>query len=304
MKKAAGTIGIIVVFLLGFSIMMYPTVSEWYNKKLNEQIVWSYRDYSNNTAAEERQALYDQAVAYNETLSKVEPVYVNGIATDEVYKNALDLFNGVMGYIVIEEIDVRLPVYHGTDEGILQKAVGHLEGSHLPTGGEGNHTVITGHTGLPSATLFTNISKLEVGSQVELYVMDDVLLYEVVEINVVLPHEIDLLLPQEGRDLLTLITCTPYGINSHRLLVMAERIYTQVEQDEALSPGVAEEIEEPLWLKLVDYVPFILTGIILLVFILLMVGAMRYHGSRVRGKDGQRREVTKQKPQGGRRLRR
>ena len=224
MKKNRSNIILILIFLVGLSVMLYPTVSDYVNQKNQSRAVASYSEEVENLSDVDYQAYFDAADDYNRRLAETpdafyRPEEVNG------YADTLDVSGtGIMGYITIPKIGVELPVYHGTSDGVLQVAAGHLEGSSLPVGGAGTHAVISAHRGLPSAKLFTNLDELEVGDTFTITVLDRVLTYEVDQISIVLPTETDLLQPVEGKDYVTLMTCTPYGINTHRLLVRGKRI--------------------------------------------------------------------------------
>lgn len=224
MKKNRSNIILILIFLVGLSVMLYPTVSDYINQKNQSRAVASYSEEVENLSDVDYQAYFDAADDYNRRLAETpdafyRPEEVNG------YTDTLDVSGtGIMGYITIPKIGVELPVYHGTSDGVLQVAAGHLEGSSLPVGGAGTHAVISAHRGLPSAKLFTNLDELEVGDTFTITVLDRVLTYEVDQISIVLPTETDLLQPVEGKDYVTLMTCTPYGINTHRLLVRGKRI--------------------------------------------------------------------------------
>lgn len=224
MKKNRSNIILILIFLVGLSVMLYPTVSDYINQKNQSRAVASYSEEVENLSDVDYQAYFDAADDYNRRLAETpdafyRPEEVNG------YADTLDVSGtGIMGYITIPKIGVELPVYHGTSDGVLQVAAGHLEGSSLPVGGAGTHAVISAHRGLPSAKLFTNLDELEVGDTFTITVLDRVLNYEVDQISIVLPTETDLLQPVEGKDYVTLMTCTPYGINTHRLLVRGKRI--------------------------------------------------------------------------------
>ena len=224
MKKNRSTIILILIFLVGLSVMLYPTVSDYINQKNQSRAVASYSEEVENLSDVDYQAYFDAADDYNRRLAETpdafyRPEQVSG------YTDTLDVSGtGIMGYITISKIGVELPVYHGTSDGVLQVAAGHLEGSSLPVGGAGTHAVISAHRGLPSAKLFTNLDELEVGDTFTITVLDRVLTYEVDQISIVLPTETDLLQPVEGKDYVTLMTCTPYGINTHRLLVRGKRI--------------------------------------------------------------------------------
>ncbi len=224
MKKNRSNIILILIFLVGLSVMLYPTVSDYINQKNQSRAVASYSEEVENLSDVDYQAYFDAADDYNRRLAETPDAFYR---PDEVsgYTDTLDVSGtGIMGYITISKIGVELPVYHGTSDGVLQVAAGHLEGSSLPVGGAGTHAVISAHRGLPSAKLFTNLDELEVGDTFTITVLDRVLTYEVDQISIVLPTETDLLQPVEGKDYVTLMTCTPYGINTHRLLVRGKRI--------------------------------------------------------------------------------
>ena len=224
MKKNRSTIILILIFLVGLSVMLYPTVSDYINQKNQSRAVASYSEEVENLSDVDYQAYFDAANDYNRRLAETPDAFYR---PEEVsgYTDTLDVSGtGIMGYITIPKIGVELPVYHGTSDGVLQVAAGHLEGSSLPVGGAGTHAVISAHRGLPSAKLFTNLDELEVGDTFTITVLDRVLTYEVDQISIVLPTETDLLQPVEGKDYVTLMTCTPYGINTHRLLVRGKRI--------------------------------------------------------------------------------
>ena len=224
MKKNRSNIILILIFLVGLSVMLYPTVSDYVNQKNQSRAVASYSEEVENLSDVDYQAYFDAADDYNRRLAETPDAFYR---PEEVsgYTDTLDVSGtGIMGYITISKIGVELPVYHGTSDGVLQVAAGHLEGSSLPVGGAGTHAVISAHRGLPSAKLFTNLDELEVGDTFTITVLDRVLTYEVDQISIVLPTETDLLQPVEGKDYVTLMTCTPYGINTHRLLVRGKRI--------------------------------------------------------------------------------
>ena len=230
MRKNLSTIILILIFLVGLSVMLYPSVSDAVNRKHQSRAVAGYAEEVEQLSDADYQTYFDAADAYNRQLNTTpnafyKPDLVSG------YAQTLDISGtGIMGYITIPKISVKLPIYHGTDEGVLQVAAGHLEGSSLPVGGAGTHAVISAHRGLPSAKLFTNLDELEVGDRFTITVLNRVLTYEVDQISIVLPTEIDQLLPTEGMDYVTLMTCTPYGINTHRLLVRGKRVETTESQ--------------------------------------------------------------------------
>ena len=226
MKKNRSNIILILIFLVGLSVMLYPTVSDYINQKNQSRAVASYSEEVENLSDVDYQAYFNAADDYNRRLAETPDAFYR---PDEVsgYTDTLDVSGtGIMGYITISKIGVELPIYHGTSDGVLQVAAGHLEGSSLPVGGAGTHAVISAHRGLPSAKLFTNLDELEVGDTFTITVLDRVLTYEVDQISIVLPTETDELKIAEGKDYVTLMTCTPYGINTHRLLVRGHRVET------------------------------------------------------------------------------
>ena len=265
MKKNRSNIILILIFLVGLSVMLYPTVSDYINQKNQSRAVASYSEEVENLSDVDYQAYFDAADDYNRRLAETpdafyRPEQVSG------YTDTLDVSGtGIMGYITISKIGVELPVYHGTSDGVLQVAAGHLEGSSLPVGGAGTHAVISAHRGLPSAKLFTNLDELEVGDTFTITVLDRVLTYEVDQISIVLPTETDNLKVTEGKDYVTLMTCTPYGINSHRLLVRGRRIETPDKLKHIRVTSEATKIE-PIITAPIIALPLLLALLIWLLF--------------------------------------
>ena len=261
MRKNLSTIILILIFLVGLSVMLYPSVSDAVNRKHQSRAVASYAEEVEQLSDADYQTYFDAADAYNRQLNTTpnafyKPDLVSG------YAQTLDISGmGIMGYITIPKISVELPIYHGTDEGVLQVAAGHLEGSSLPVGGAGTHAVISAHRGLPSATLFTNLDELEVGDRFTITVLNRVLTYEVDQISIVLPTEIDQLLPTEGMDYVTLMTCTPYGINTHRLLVRGKRVETTESQKHIRVAADAFRIE-PIIVAPILAIPMLLAALV------------------------------------------
>lgn len=225
MKKHFSTVILILVFLIGLSLLLYPSLSNYWNSFHASRAVASYSEEVANLDEEEYRKMLEAAKEYNRTLLGRGNRYT---LSEEQKKEYNDLLNvggiGIMGYIEIESLGVSLPIYHGTDDAVLQIGVGHLDWTSLPVGGEGTHCVISGHRGLPSAKLFTNLDKMSVGDTFVLRVLDEVLTYEVDQILIVEPYDTEALQIEQGKDLCTLVTCTPYGINTHRLLVRGHRV--------------------------------------------------------------------------------
>ncbi|MCD7763298.1 MAG: class C sortase [Lachnospiraceae bacterium] len=221
------TIILVCVLLAGIVILAYPSVSNWWNHRLTAGVVSTYDSAVDDMSEEDYSVWFEAAEAYNEALNAVgsAAAITSPELVDEDYWDILDITGtGVMGYITIEKIDVQLPIYHGTDVNVLQVGAGHLEGTSLPVGGESTHSVISAHRGLPSALLFTNLNQLEVGDTFTITVLNRVMTYEVDQISIVEPDEVENLYIEEGKDYCTLMTCTPYGINTHRLLVRGVRV--------------------------------------------------------------------------------
>jgi len=228
MRKHASTIFLILILVVGLSLMLYPSFSNWWNEAHQSRAIAAYSQEVAKLDENRYDELWQEARAYNRTLVGRKNAYVLEDEQKAEYERLLDVSGmGIMGYVEIPSINVSLPIYHGTEESVLQTAVGHLEWTSLPVGGESTHCVLSGHRGLPSARLFTDLDRLVVGDQFRLGVLDQVLTYEVDQILIVEPKDTEPLLIEEGKDLCTLVTCTPYGINTHRLLVRGHRVETE-----------------------------------------------------------------------------
>ena len=267
MKRKMNYISTIFLFLLllvGLSLLLYPTFSDYWNSFHSSQAISTYAENVANLDEKKYDELWSAAWAYNQALLNRNSEFT---LSEEQYAEYLELLNvsglGIMGYIEIPEISVSLPIYHGTDESVLQIAVGHLEWSSLPVGGESSHCVLSGHRALPSAKLFTDLDKLREGDIFMLRVLDEVLTYEVDKISIVEPTQVSALQVVEGEDLCTLVTCTPYGINTHRLLVRGHRIENLAESRSIRVTADAIQIE-PLIVAPIVAVPILLLLLVLL----------------------------------------
>ena len=219
------TVFLVLLLLAGVSLLLYPSLSDYWNSMHQTRAIASYAETVSQLDTAQYDEMWKVAQDYNRSLAQRETAFALTDEQKAAYESLLDVSGlGVMGYIEIPEIDCSLPIYHGTEESVLQVAVGHLEWSNLPVGGEGTHCVLSGHRGLPSAKLFTNLDKLAVGDTFLLRVLDEVLTYEVDQILIVEPEQVDALGIVPGEDYCTLVTCTPYGINTHRLLVRGHRV--------------------------------------------------------------------------------
>jgi len=260
------TILLIVILLAGLSLLLYPTFSNWWNSFRQSQVIVNYTDELNNMDNERYQAMIDDACAYNEGLLGRDNPYLLSDAQQQEYNQLLDISGvGAMGYIEIPTIKCTLPIYHGTSEAVLQIAVGHLEWSSLPVGGESTHCVLSGHRGLPSARLFTDLDKLMVGDLFVMRILNETLTYEVDQILIVEPHDTSSLLIEEGKDYCSLVTCTPYGINTHRILVRGHRVANIPEKKNIRITADASQIE-PLLIAPIVAIPILLA---LLVWLLI-----------------------------------
>lgn len=270
MKKGnLSTVILILIFLVGLSLLLYPTVSDYWNSLHQSVAIASYVEQVAELDDDRYADLWEAARDYNETLIGKEERYKMTDEEREEYESLLDVSGtGVIGYIEIPRIDCSLPIYHGTNEMVLQNAIGHIEGSSLPVGGAGCHSVLSGHRGLPSAKLFTDLDKLTEGDTFVLQILDETLTYEVDQIRIVLPYEMDDLEIDPDEDYCTLVTCTPYGINTHRLLVRGHRVENQAEAQAVRVTADAMQIEPVIVAPLVA-VPMLL---ILLVVLLASTG--------------------------------
>ena len=243
MKRKLILILSILLFMGAVAITAYPMIANYVNDKYQSTIRTEYAQEVEAMDDGEIRETRQDAIAYNESLLPIRYDREALQTAAEDYDSLLNLHgSGLMGYVEIPKIDVNLPIYHGTSEEVLQKGIGHLLGSSLPTGGEGFHSVLTGHSGLAGAKLFSDLDQLAPGDTFFLHVLGETLAYEVAEINTVLPYETELLLAVPGEDLCTLVTCTPYGVNSHRLLVRGSR----VPYENAVEETAKEAPKEPV----------------------------------------------------------
>lgn len=226
MRKRYKELILILVFLVGLSVLLYPSVSDYVNRRNQSRVITQYDDVVDSMPEKAYAALLEAASEYNEELADTPSAFYD---PDEIpgYDELLDVEGtGLIGYVTIERLGIMLPIYHGVSDSVLQSAAGHLPGTSLPVGGESTHSVISAHRGLPSASLFTDLDKMKKKDTFTIKVLDLVLTYEVDLISVVDPEDVDLLQIEKGKDYCTLMTCTPYGVNSQRLLVRGHRIAT------------------------------------------------------------------------------
>lgn len=227
-KKHLSTIILVIVFVTGLCLLLYPSFSDYWNSFHQSRAVANYAAAVADIDDEDYERIWNEAVAYNEKLTQKSYRWTLSEEEEKEYESLLNIGgNGMMGYIEIPKLNVSLPIYHGVDDAVLQIAIGHIAGSSLPVGGESTHCVLSGHRGLPSAKLFTNLDQLKEGDTFIIRVLDEMLTYEVDQIRIVEPDELSDLEIIQGKDLCTLVTCTPYGVNTHRLLVRGHRVANQ-----------------------------------------------------------------------------
>ena len=269
LKKHGVTLLLMLFLLIGAGLIAYPTFADWWNSFHQSRAVASYAEAVANLNTEEYDKVIQSAREYNKKLSKSGILWTMDEEQEKAYNKELDIgTSGIMGYIDIPKINVMLPIYHGIDEKILQVAIGHISGSSLPVGGKGSHCIISGHRGLPSARLFTDIDKMVEGDTFILTVLNQTLTYEVDQIHTVLPTELSDLQIEKGKDYCTLVTCTPYGINTHRLLVRGHRI--------ANADGDAMVIADALQIEPVYIAPFLAVPILILLLIIMFIVTGRH----------------------------
>ena len=273
MRKRVSFIILILVFAAGLSLLLYPTVSDYINSRNQSRAITDYASSVSELGDATSEQIWNSAQEYNAELNRLKTGLSLPESKLEEYYSQLNIADdGIMGYIDIPSIQCTLPIYHGTEEAVLQVGVGHVEGSSLPVGGESSHCVISGHRGLPSSKLFSKLDRLKKGDRFTLHVLNRVLTYEVDQILTVLPDEINSLTICDGEDLCTLVTCTPYGVNSHRLLVRGHRVANQSEEGVAVTADAVQI--EPLLVALFMAAP------LMLILLVILIISIRKKGSR------------------------
>lgn len=259
----------IIIFVIGAGIFLYPAISNYITSIGHDQVIHSYAAKVSDATQEQIDAMWNEAIIYNDNLAG-DPLHDpfvagSGYVIPDNYEEVLNPNgDGVMAYIEIPKIDVYLPIYHGTSEEVLAKGAGHIEATSLPIGGINRHSVISAHRGLPSSLLFTRLDELEKGDIFNIHVLNEIHSYEVDQIEVILPEELSSLSAEPDKDLVTLLTCTPYGVNTHRLLVRGHRVdyvpEKEVEQEDSMIPE---------WLQ--EYLLSVLIGFILVLIICIII---------------------------------
>lgn len=289
MRKNFGNLILVLIMLIGVGLLVYPTFSDWWNSFHQTRAIAGYTSAVANMDREEFDRMWAEAEAFNTYLSQKSGRFNLSEQELETYNSILDVTGtGIMGYIDIPSIKISLPVYHGTDEAILQIAIGHIIGTSFPIGGEGSHCAVSGHRGLPSAKLFTDIDKLQAGDKFLLQVLDRTLTYEVDQIRIVLPQELQDLEIDPYSDYCTLITCTPYGVNTHRLLVRGHR----VDNDNTDATRVTADA---MRFEPVIVAPLVAAPILFILLIYVLISTSRWNKRRTakRSKADIRRSIGK-----------
>lgn len=264
MKKRKSTIILLISFFIGLSVLLYPTISSYWNSKTQSEAIIDYESMLAQYKPEDYSGLFEAADRYNQALRKLNDPYLDYAQVPD-YPSILNIGgSGMIGYITVPKISQELPVYHGTSEGVLSVAVGHVEGSSLPVGGESTHSVVSAHRGLPTAVLFTHLDRMEIGDTFHFTILDRTITYEVDQIRIVEPNDTSLIQVVEGKDYCTLLTCTPYGINTQRLLVRGH----QVDQTQTRNIYVANEAYR---IEPVVVMPIVALPIIFVLLIYVMV---------------------------------
>jgi sortase A len=264
LKKQLPNIIFGIIFLVGLCIFLYPSVSNYINSKNQSRVISNYQEALNNISEEDYTKLWNDAIAYNEALAEKPMSFTLGEDELAEYNSILDATGtGVIGYIEIENIGVNLPIYHGTEETVLQVGIGHLEGTSFPTGTTSTHAVLSGHRGLPSSKLFSDLDQMIVGDTFLLHILNQTFAYQIDKISIVLPDESQDLAIQPNEEYVTLVTCTPYGVNTHRLLVRAKRVDYN-EETKLIVPADATRYGNLI------VAPFIGAPILLIIFIVFL----------------------------------
>lgn len=256
------------ILLVGLGLLVYPSFSNYWNKFHQSRAIMQYNETASKLDTEKTQAILDAASAYNQRLAQTGINWNLTADQESEYNSLLNADgSGIMGYINIPKIDVELPIYHGTDDAVLQTSIGHLSGTSLPVGGEGTHCVLSGHRGLPSARLFTDLDQLKEGDTFTMTVLTETLTYQVDQIRIVEPTDLSDLQIIPGQDLCTLVTCTPYGINTHRLLVRGHRIPNV--------SGEAHVVAEAIQIRAQYVAPFIAIPVIIFLLVYVLIATRK-----------------------------
>ncbi len=287
-KKNLTTILLFVILFFGLGLIAYPSFSDYWNSFHQSRAIASYAEEVADLTDEEYDRILSEAKEYNKKLAQNGVHYNLSEAEIEEYKSILDISGtGIMGYIEIDKIKCSLPIYHGTEDTVLQIAIGHIQGSALPVGGEGSHSVLSGHRGLPSAKLFTDLDQMEEGDTFVIKVLDETFTYEVDQILIVEPDDLTSLAIEDGKDYCTLVTCTPYGVNSHRLLVRGHRIANLADASTIRITADGTQIEP------VIVAPMVAAPFLFILLVIVLVEAAKQQNRKTSRKDKNKEKEEK-----------
>lgn len=273
-KKKIPTIIFVCVVIIGILIMLYPVFISMINARKESRIIAEYSNKVNELRETNYDYLLEEARLYNQTLTNdnIVDAFTGTKEENEEYEKLLNINNdGVIGYLKIPKINVNLPIYHGTSTKVLEKGIGHMNASSLPIGGEGTHSILSGHRGLPSSRLFSDLNQLEIGDMFYIHVLNQVLAYKVDQIKVVEPSNIEYLKMEEGHDYITLVTCTPYAINTHRLLVRGTRVEYNNEEEKSI------KVDKKLSASDLTLIGGLITVVIIIIACLLIIKKIKNH---------------------------
>lgn len=268
LKKNWVNLILILGLVVGIGLLAYPSIANYWNSFHQTRAIMVYSENISGMDKEDYEKILNEAREYNEDLGRSGIKWTMSDEDKAIYNEKLKADDsGIMGFISIPKVHIKLPIYHGTDEAVLQVAIGHIEGTSLPVGGEGTHCIVSGHRGLPSARLFTDIDRLKEGDTWTITVLNEMLTYEVDTIRIVEPKDLSALKIEEGKDLCTLVTCTPYGVNTHRLLVMGHRVPN--------ADGTANVTADGIRIEPIYIAPVLGAAATIIIFIVLLIAARR-----------------------------
>lgn len=268
LKKNWVNLILILGLVVGIGLLAYPSIANYWNSFHQTRAIMVYSENISGMDKEDYEKILNEAREYNEDLGSSGIKWTMSDEDKAIYNEKLKADDsGIMGFISIPKVHIKLPIYHGTDEAVLQVAIGHIEGTSLPVGGEGTHCIVSGHRGLPSARLFTDIDRLKEGDTWTITVLNEMLTYEVDTIRIVEPKDLSALKIEEGKDLCTLVTCTPYGVNTHRLLVMGHRVPN--------ADGTANVTADGIRIEPIYIAPVLGVAATIIIFIVLLIAARR-----------------------------
>ncbi len=280
MKKRISNIILILIFLVGLSVLLYPTVSDYVNKKNQSYAITEYNEEIEELTEEDFTRQFEEAMAYNQALLENPSAFYRPFLVEGYEETLRTPDTEVMSILYVPSIHIKFPIYHGTDEASIQRSIGHLEGSSLPIGGESSHCVLVGHRGLPSAKLFTDLDKMKIGDKFMLTTLGELMTYQVDQILIVEPEDSQELLIKPGMDYCTLLTCTPYGVNSHRLLVRGVRVENDETPVEIEDPTFVDSIVATVRVDYMMILVFSIAAVLFNMFLAVLILGRKNRGAK------------------------